>query len=50
MVLNIIDTLNDWGENLKSFLMSSEHNPIWVVFFVIGVALFFFTYNALHKD
>lgn len=50
MVLSIIDTLNKWGESLQDFLKSSEHNPIWVVFFVIGIALFFFTYNSLHKN
>lgn len=50
MVLSFIDKFNEWGESLKSFLMSSEHNPIWVVFFVVGLLVFFFTYNALHKN
>jgi hypothetical protein len=50
MVLGIMDTLNKAGDSLKSFLMSTEHNPIWVLFFIIGMAVFFFTYNALHKN
>lgn len=50
MVLNLLESLEELGENVKNFLMNSEHNPIWIVLFVLGVVVFLLTYNALHKN
>lgn len=51
MILNIIDKLNEWIKPFKDFVDANHNNPVmWIVFFLIGVAVFFMTYNALHKD
>lgn len=51
MLLGIIDTLEKWGDNVREFLIDSGRNPvIWIGLFVLGLVVFFLTYNALHKD
>ena len=50
-LLNIIDKLNEWVKPFKDFVDANHYNPImWLVFFLIGLAVFFGTYSALHKD
>ena len=51
MISTIIDTLNKWMEPVKAWLDANHNNPVmWVAFFLIGLAVFFFTYNALNKN
>ena len=51
MVLNIIDKLNEWVVPVRAWLDANHGNPLmWIAFFVIGLAVFFFTYGALNKD
>ncbi len=51
MMLGIIDTLNKWADSFKGFVDANHGNPMmWLAFFLIGVAVFFATYGALHKD
>ena len=46
MILSIIDQLNEWMEPVDA----NHNNPIlWIGFLVIGIAVFFLTYNALNK-
>lgn len=50
-LLNIIDKLNEWVKPFKDFVDTNHNNPVlWIAFFLIGVAVFFITYGALHKD
>ncbi len=51
MFLSIIDSLNEWAVPIKAWLDAHHNNPMmWLAFFIIGLAVFFMTYNALHKD
>lgn len=51
MFLSIIDSLNEWVRPIKAWLDANHSNPMmWLAFFIIGVAVFFMTYDALHKD
>lgn len=51
MVLGILESLEKFGENVQNFLIDSGRNPvIWIGLFVLGLVVFFVTYNALHKD
>lgn len=51
MILNIIDKLNELIEPFRDFMMENHNNPIvWMAIFLIGLAVFAFTYNALHRD
>lgn len=51
MLLNIIESLETAGDRVKAFLIDSEQNPIvWMGLFIFGLVVFFFTYNALHKE
>ncbi len=50
MLLSIIDKLNEWIEPVRAWLEANHNNPlIWIGFLVIGIAVFFLTYNALNK-
>jgi hypothetical protein len=47
----INDNLNKLMEPFKDFIVKNYSNPIlWLVLFVVGLLLFFYTYNTLHKD
>ena len=47
----IIEKLNEWVEPIHAWLDANHSNPLmWLAFFLIGLAVFFITYNALHKD
>lgn len=49
--LNIIDELEKVMGKFKDFVFEHYSNPLmWLGFFFIGVALFFFVYNALQKE
>lgn len=37
--------------SIHDFIMTNGENPIfWLILFFAGIALFWFTYNALHKN
>ena len=49
--MDVIDKLNEWIEPFRNFMMENHNNPIvWMAIFLIGLAVFAFTYNALHRD
>ena len=51
MVLNIMDTLKEWADKLREWTISNTNNPVfWLCAFLIGLAVFKFTYDSLHKD
>lgn len=50
VILSLMETFNKWGENLKSWVIANNRNPIfWGSLFVLGILIFFWTYNALNK-
>lgn len=50
-IKEINDKLNEWMEPVKAWIDANHGNPLmWIAFFLIGLAVFFITYNALHKD
>ena len=51
MIDQIVKKLDEWTEPMQDFFMSQHDNPIfWIIVFVIGLAVFALTYNALHRD
>lgn len=51
MILDIIDTANNLIEPFRSFIIEHHDNPIlWTAIIIVGLAVFGFTYNALHRD
>lgn len=50
MVLGIMESLEKVGDSIKEFLINADHNPfVWIGLFVLGLVVFFATYNALNK-
>ena len=50
MILGIMETLEKWGEEFQGFLLDNSRNPVvWVGMFLLGLVVFFLTYNALNK-
>ncbi len=48
---NIVKTLDEWTEPLRDFIITNHGNPfLWIALFLGGLAVFAFTYNALHKE
>lgn len=51
MVLTIMDSINKAFEGVKNFVVEKGENPLfWIVAFFLGVAIFWLTYSALHRD
>ena len=50
MILNFIDTIDSWLKPVKEWIRNNDNAFFVVIIFGIGLALFFFTYKALHKD
>lgn len=51
MILDFLDTLQDWIEPFREFIFEHHNNPFfWVVIILIVLAVFFIGYSALHKD
>jgi hypothetical protein len=51
MVLGIWESLGKAGDSVRDFLINADRNPVvWIGLFLLGIAVFFFTYNALHKN
>lgn len=50
-MITIIDKLNEWVEPIRAWIDANHNNPVmWIAFFLIGIAVFFITYNALNKN
>lgn len=44
-------SLEKFSNSIKEWIIANQSNPIlWVGLFVLGLVVFFVTYNALHKD
>ena len=51
MVLSIMDTLKEYADKLREWTISNTNNPLfWLIAFVLGLAIFKFTYDALSKN
>lgn len=51
MILGILESLDKIGKSFQDFLIDAERNPVvWIGLFLLGLAVFFLTYRALHKD
>ncbi len=51
MILSIIDSINEFIEPAKAWVIDNHNNPfMWLAFVLIGIAVFAITYNALNKD
>ena len=46
VMLSIMETLNEWGDKLKAFVVSNNRNPLfWIGAFVVGLLIFFWTWK-----
>lgn len=51
MILEIMDTLNKWGDQFKGFMLDNSRNPVvWIGLFFLGLLIFFLTYNSLNRN
>ncbi|MCM1370834.1 MAG: hypothetical protein NC181_02960 [Clostridium sp.] len=51
MILDIMDTLNKWGDQIKVWAVEAGKNPFfWLAFIVAGCLIFRIIFTALNKD
>ena len=50
MILNILDDLEKIANNFKEWVVDNNSPAFMLAVFVIGLAIFFLTYGALHKN
>ncbi len=51
MILDIIESINEFIEPFKAWIEENHNNPfMWGGFVLIGIAIFAITYNALNKE
>lgn len=51
MVLNIVDSLNKWSNELKEMMIVVGDNPLfWLGAFVFGLIVFSITASILNKN
>lgn len=51
MVLDIMETLNKWGDQIKVWAIDASKNPFfWLALFLLGVLIFKLVYDALNKN
>lgn len=51
MVLNLFETLEQLSEKFKGWIIENGANPLlWSGLFLLGLVVFWFTYNALQKN
>ena len=51
MVLSLMDILKEYADKLREWTISNTNNPLfWLLAFVLGLAIFKFTYDALSKN
>ncbi|MEG2322503.1 MAG: hypothetical protein RSB71_03380 [Bacilli bacterium] len=49
-MLSIWSNIKDFFEGIKEWFMANSSNPfLWVGIIIIGLLIFEFTYQALHK-
>lgn len=49
--VTIMETLEKWSENLKSWIMENYGNPIlWVGIVVVGLVLFKLLFGTLNRN
>lgn len=50
MILNFLDTVQEWIEPFKEFVFENHNNPLfWMAVIGIGMGVFFLTYEALNR-
>ena len=50
-MLGIIETLEEWIQPFKDFIIKNHGNPIlWGGLILLGLAVFTIVYNALNKN
>jgi len=50
-MLDIMETLENWFQPLKDFIVENHGNPfLWVGLFILGLIIFSATYSALSKE
>jgi hypothetical protein len=50
MTLSIIDSINNFIEPAKAWVINNHGNPfMWLAFVLIGLAVFAITYDALNR-
>ena len=51
MFLDIIESINEFVDPFKAWVIDNHNNPfMWLGFVLIGIAIFAITYNALNKN
>lgn len=51
MVLNIMETLQEFADKLREWTIANTNNPLfWLAAFVLGLAIFKITYDSLSKN
>lgn len=51
MILGIIESIDKFVSPVKEWMIKNSGNPfVMLGLFLLGLAVFLFTYNALHKD
>ena len=50
MILDFMDTLNEWGSKLQTWVSEAVKNPFFfLLFIVVGILIFKIVYDALNK-
>lgn len=51
MILDLWSKLNDWSESIKQYMIHNDQNLVlYTCLFLLGLAIFAVTFNALNKD
>ena len=51
MILGIIEKIEEWVRPFKNFVINNHGNPfMWLIFFLVGIAIFSLTFSALHRN
>lgn len=51
VLFNLIEEIEKLMEQLKDFVIKNQSNPLmWAAYFLAGLCVFYFTYNALQKE
>lgn len=51
MILNVFESVSKVANNVKEWMIANGNNPfLWVGLFMLGLAVFAFTYRALNKN
>lgn len=46
-----MDKLNELTEGFRTWIISNSSNPVlWIGIFVVGILVFFLTYESLNKN